>query len=147
MNIIAALFSILMPGTGQMFNKQFIKGVTFMFIEHWDNVSGHINQAIYLDLIGFHKKSWEAIDYTYAPFYPGFYVYVVWDAAYRASSQGSKLSAIIFVIAGFLGEFATLYAEFLPFPALTIGLIMIIPMLIGLLFSRLAKGDIKEKSV
>ncbi|WP_062678090.1 hypothetical protein [Parageobacillus toebii] len=47
MRNIAALFSILMPGFGQIYNGQFIKGVFFIIVEHFDNAFGHINEAIH----------------------------------------------------------------------------------------------------
>lgn len=49
MRNIAAFFSMLMPGFGQIYNRQFVKGVIFLITEHFDNAFGHINQAIYMD--------------------------------------------------------------------------------------------------
>lgn len=45
MRIIAALFSIIMPGFGQFYNRQMIKGVLFVVFEHFDNIVGNINSA------------------------------------------------------------------------------------------------------
>lgn len=131
-NAIAAFFSILLPGTGQLYNRQFLKGVLFLLIEHVDNIMGNVNTAIYYDLNGLHQRSEEAINYNYAMFYPGFYVYAVWDAWYHAGTGNPKRSGIPFVIAGFMGEFAVIYARYLPYPAFMIGMSMIIPMIIGM---------------
>lgn len=65
MRNLAALFSMLMPGFGQLYNRQFLKGVFLLIVEHYDNVFGHINQAIHLDFNGFHQKALEAANFQY----------------------------------------------------------------------------------
>jgi|GEM_PF-761064 len=132
----AAFFSILMPGVGQMYNGQIIKGIVFMLIEHFDNSFGKINKAIYLDFNGFHQQALEVLQHDFAMFYPGFYVYVVWDSYYNGEPHGNKKTAIPFVIAGFLGEIATIFSKYLPIPTLTIGLSMLIPMIATIIFYK-----------
>ena len=137
MRNIAALFSLLMPGFGQIYNGQFIRGVIFLAIEHFDNMSGKINKAIQLDFNGLHQQALEAVNYEGLLFYPGFYVYVVWDAWYFAKEGANKTTtAIPFLIGGFLGTIGTIFASKLPVPFLTVGLLMIIPMILGMIFFR-----------
>nr|WP_263326853.1 hypothetical protein [Neobacillus sp. Marseille-Q6967] len=137
MRNIAALFSMLMPGFGQLYNRQLLKGVFLVIAEHYDNVFGHINQAIHLDLNGFHQKALEAANFQYVLFYPGFYAYTVWDAWYHAKPNADKKkSAIPFLIGGFLGEFGAIFATRLAIPTLTVGLLMIIPMICGMIVLR-----------
>ncbi|MCQ6276260.1 hypothetical protein JMM81_15140 [Bacillus sp. V3B] len=137
MRIIAGLFSILMPGFGQMYNKQFLKGVVLLAIEHYNNITANINKAIFLDFNGYHQQAIEVTNFGYLLFYPGFYVYTVWDAWYHAKTGVNKMtSAIPFIIAGFIGEFGTIFAPKIPFPTLTVGLSMIIPMILGMIIFR-----------
>lgn len=137
MRNIAALFSILMPGAGQIYNRQFIRGIVFIIIEHFDNVTGKINKAIQLDFNGLHQQALETLHYEGALFYPGFYVYVVWDAWYFAKEGANKTTtAIPFIIGGFLGTIGTIYAAKLPFPTLTVSMLMIIPMILGMIIFR-----------
>lgn len=137
MRNIAALFSILMPGFGQIYNRQFVKGVAFILLEHFDNMYGNINKAIYLDFNGLHEEAVNVLNYEGALFYAGFYVYVVWDAWYYAKEGANKTTtAIPFLIGGFLGVMATIYASKLPYPVLSIGLFMIIPMIVGMIVFR-----------
>jgi len=137
MRNIAALFSILMPGFGQLYNRQFFKGVIFILFEHWGNMAGNINKAIQLDFNGLHQQALDVFVYDGVLFYPGFYAYVVWDAWYYAKEGANKTTtAIPFAIAGFLGEFGAIFAMKLPVPTLTIGLLMIIPMIIGMIIFR-----------
>lgn len=137
LRVIAALFSMLMPGLGQVYNRQFVRGIIFLIIEHYDNIFGHINTAIHLDFNGFHKESIGVANYEYILFYPGFYTYVVWDAWFFAKPGANKTkTAIPFVISGFLGEFAAIYSSRFSVPTLTTGLVMIISMVIGMVIFR-----------
>jgi len=137
MRVIAALFSMLMPGFGQIYNNQFLKGVIFVIFEHFDNIFGNINHAIYLDFNGLQHQALNQVVHEYILFYPGFYVYVVWDAWYHAKEGANKATtAIPFIIGGFLGLFGTIYSAKLPLPTLFVGLLMIIPMVIGMIIFR-----------
>ncbi|WP_394237454.1 hypothetical protein [Niallia oryzisoli] len=137
MRNISALFSMLMPGFGQIYNGQFLKGIIFVVIEHLDNIIGNINRAIQLDFNGFHQKALEVVVYDGMMFYPGFYVYAIWDAWYFAKKGADKTkTAIPFVIAGYLGEMGAIYSSRLPVPTLTVGLLMIVPMLLGMFIFR-----------
>jgi len=127
-----ALFSIFLPGCGQIFNGHVLRGILFLLIECVINVAGRINAAIHADFMGRHQEALAIVNYDYMLFYPPFYVYVTWDAVYHARPGLRKgPSAVLFLIAGIAGEMGAIYADLLPFPTLTIGLIMIIPMLIG----------------
>jgi hypothetical protein len=134
---IAALFSILMPGLGQVYNRQFVKGIIFLIIEHFDNTLGHINDAIHLDFNGFHREAINVTNFEYMLFYPGFYVYCIWDAWFFAKLGADKIkTAIPFLFSGFLGCIASIYSSHIPIPTLTIGLIMIIPMIFTVIVFR-----------
>jgi hypothetical protein len=137
MRNLAALFSMLMPGFGQLYNRQFLKSVFLLIVEHYDNVFGKINTAIHLDFNGFHQKALETANFQYVLFYPGFYAYTVWDAWYFAKPNADKTkSAIPFLIGGILGEFGAIFASRLYIPTLTVGLLMIVPMIIGMIIFR-----------
>ena len=137
MRVIAALFSMLMPGFGQIYNQQYIKGIFFVILEHYDNVSANINKAIQLDFNGFRQQALETVIYDGLLFYPGFYIYAVWDAWFYAKEGANKTkTAIAFIIGGFLGEFSSIYSSKIPIPSLTTGLLMIIPMIIGMIVFR-----------
>jgi TM2 domain-containing membrane protein YozV len=137
MRNIAALFSILMPGFGQIYNGQFMKGAFFIIVEHFHNIFGRINQAIHLDLNGLHQQAVEITNFGYLLFYPGFYAYCVWDAWYYAKPNADKTkTAIPFLIGGFLGEIGAIFANRLPIPTLMVAMFMIIPMICGIIVFR-----------
>ncbi|AWI11030.1 MULTISPECIES: hypothetical protein [Bacillaceae] len=137
MRAVSALFSILMPGFGQIYNGQIKKGIFLLVVEHFDNMLGKINRSIQLDFNGFHQEALATVIYDAMLFYPGFYVYTVWDAWFYAKEGADKgKTAIPFIIGGFLGELGAIFASKLPFPTLICGLLMIIPMLIGMVIFR-----------
>ena len=137
MRNVAAFFSIIMPGFGQIYNGQFIKGIVFVIVEHFDNVYGKINEAIHLDFNGFHQKAIETTHFEGLLFYPGFFAYCIWDAWYFAKPNGDKTkTAIPFLIGGFIGEIGAIFGDKLPIPTLTVGLLMLIPMFCGMVAFR-----------
>jgi hypothetical protein len=137
LRVVAALFSIIMPGLGQVYNRQFVKGIIFLIIEHYDNSLGHINEAIHLDFNGFHQEAIDVTKFEYMLFYAGFYTYCIWDAWFFAKPGADKTkTAIPFLIGGFLGCFASIYSSHIPFPTLTAGLVMIIPMIFSMIVFR-----------
>jgi hypothetical protein len=138
MRLVAALFSILMPGFGQIYNKQFIKGIIFVILEHFDNAYGHINKAIHLDFNGLHREALNATNFEAMMFYPGFYIYTVWDAWYYAKegTANKAKTAVPFLIGGFLGEFCAIYSSHLPIPTLITAIAMLVPMVAGMIIYR-----------
>ena len=81
-----------------------------LYFEHFDNIVGNINSAIQLDFNWFHQKALETVVYDGLLFYPGFYVYVVWDAWFYAKEGSNKTTtAIPFIIGGFLGEISAFF--------------------------------------
>ncbi|MGV3465618.1 MAG: hypothetical protein ACO1OT_10030 [Heyndrickxia sp.] len=137
MRNIAGFFSMLMPGFGQVYNRQFVKGVFFIVIELLENIFGRINKAIQLDFNGMHQEALNIVSYDYMLFYPGFYVYAVWDAWFYAKAGADKaITAIPFLIAGILGEIFAIFSSKLAVPTLTVGLIMIVPMIASMIFYR-----------
>lgn len=112
---------MLMPGFGQIYNGQFFKGVIFVLFEHFDNILGKINEAIYLDFNGHHLEAIEVTNFEYMLFYPGFYVYAIWDAWFHAKPNANKTTTPIpFFIGGILGELGALFSDKLPIPTLTV---------------------------
>lgn len=94
MRIIPALFSIIMPGFGQIYNRELVKGIIFVILEHFDNMLGRINQAIALDINGFHQQAIDATNFEVMLFYPGFYVYAVWDSWFYAREGETRLKPL-----------------------------------------------------
>jgi hypothetical protein len=126
-----------MPGFGQFYNRHFFKGVLFLAIEHIVNSLSGINKAIYLDFNGFHERALQTINYQFALFYPGVLATMAWEsfASAKDNHPGNK-PAILFLLTGTLGTFAAIYANYLPFPLLSGGLVIYAPMILAAIIFR-----------
>lgn len=124
-----------MPGLGQVHNKQFIKGVVLLIMEHALNKLSNINLGLMLSFNGRYNEALQVINYDYALFYPGFYVLCVYDAVLYAYPNLDKNCSIWFIISGLVGCFGIFFNRFIPLPIITIGLTMIMVMLLGIYVS------------
>lgn len=137
LRVITVLLAIVMPGVAQIVNRHYLKGILFLILEHLINYFAHLNRAIYLDLNGFHTKALQTLSYDFALFYPGFFTLTIWDAfVYATSNPPSNKAAIFFLIGGFLGTVVVIYSRYVPFPLLSGGLSIIIPLLLGVIIFR-----------
>ncbi|WP_309123133.1 hypothetical protein [Paenibacillus sp.] len=136
--IYAAVFAIIMPGLGQIYNGQILKGFAYLIIEHVVNTLARINQSIYLDFNGLHAEALQNVNYQFALFYPGIYIIGILDAYRNAVKDVPPAPAVdpYFIAAGFLGTVSVIYPRFLPFPLLLGGGAIIVPILIGVWIHR-----------
>src|SRR5690625_7767665 len=82
------LWSIALPGFGQLLNRKYVKGILLVSLEFIVNVLGKVNQVI---LLSFHGEIEEAIhqaDYLWLMFYPCLYFFAIWDAYKDAGEIG-----------------------------------------------------------
>ncbi|AZN41717.1 hypothetical protein [Paenibacillus albus] len=132
MRTIAVICSILMPGFGQLFNRQYFKALILLLLEIGLNSTIHLNHVIKLDMLGHDDKILHAANLGVAHFYPGFYVMNTWDAFASAKPYPPDYRAIIFfIIAGFAGTFCVIFSEYIPNPVVTSGLSMIAIIVTG----------------
>ncbi|WP_148931619.1 hypothetical protein [Paenibacillus methanolicus] len=128
---------MVMPGGGQIYNRQIIKGFAFFFWEHTLNYLGCINKAIYLDLNGHHSEALSMLDYQFALFYPAVYVLGVFDAFHDAKVENPNSNAgSFFILGGILGTLSLVFLKYFPYPLLVGGLCMIVPIMIGVILFR-----------
>lgn len=83
------LWSIALPGFGQILNHKYVKGLLLVGLEFLINVMGNLNYVI---LLSFNGKIQEAINqtnYLWLMFYPCLYFFAMWDA-YRDAGGGNK---------------------------------------------------------
>ena len=84
----AALWSLAIPGFGQIINKKYLKGLTLIGLEILINMRSGLNTII---IYSFHGQTLEAINltnYQWLMFYPCVYLFAIWDA-YR-DAGGTK---------------------------------------------------------
>lgn len=105
--VLAALWSAAIPGFGQMYNRQFAKGVLFIFMEFLINNYSHLNMAILYSWLFQIEKAQQVIDYQWLLFYPCFYIFAIYDAYHvsclRSEKPESKRMAVPFVVTWLVG--------------------------------------------
>lgn len=69
----ALLWSIALPGFGQLLNKKHIKGILFIVLEFLINMGANFNEGIRLSFLGETKQSLEVMNMQWLMFYPCLY--------------------------------------------------------------------------
>ena len=124
----ALLWSIALPGFGQLLQKQYIKGILFVVLEFLINVQSHFNEAIRFSFMGDIHQSISVIDFQWLMFYPCLYFFAMWDA-FRSVGPVSKYSFLPFVFSAYFVTVGLMYST-----KLTIGGILFGPIWLPMLF-------------
>lgn len=130
-----ALWSIAIPGFGQLMNKRYFKGIILIALEFIINVKANINTAIVLSFLGQTEQAVMLSNYQWLMFYPCVYLYSIWDAYKDGSEKKEKpLLFLPFAIAAYVETVGVIYSKvfrikgkllgpiFLPMACIFIGL-------------------------
>jgi hypothetical protein len=74
------LWSIALPGFGQLLNRKYIKGLVFIFLEFLINVLANFNSIIMYSFNGEIERSFLEANYLWLMFYPCLFFFSMWDA-------------------------------------------------------------------
>ncbi|KKI92438.1 membrane protein [Bacillus sp. SA1-12] len=99
-------WSIAFPGFGQLLNRQYLKGILFIFLELFVNIQANFNIAIISSFLGDIHTSIEQIDFQWLMFYPCLYFFSMWDAV-KDVSDGKEDSSLLFLPFVFAAYFVT----------------------------------------
>ena len=140
------LWSIALPGFGQLLNGKYIKGIVLISLELLVNVQGNLNEII---LLSFHGEVEEAIqqaDYQWLMFYPCLYFFAMWDAFKNAGGAKSRFAFLPFVFAAYFMTIGTIYSSKLTLFDVLLGPIWlpILCTILGLFVGFLLQGIIKK---
>jgi hypothetical protein len=105
------LWSIAIPGFGQLLNGKYVKGILLIFLEFLINSSANINQAIVLSFLGQTERAMQQTNYQWLMFYPCVYLYGIWDAYRDGQEKESPLLFIPFAIAAYLETIGVIYSR------------------------------------
>lgn len=97
----AILWSIALPGFGQILNKQIIKGILFITLEFLVNVFSNFNTAIMLSFLGDFEGAAKAVNYQWLMFYPCLYFFAMWDAHRSATQNTSRYIFLPYVFSAY----------------------------------------------
>lgn len=107
------LWSIALPGFGQILNGKFLKGLLLIVLEFLINLQSNLNEVI---IASFHGDITQAITYSnyqWLMFYPCIYMFGIWDAYKDSSGVISPYDAIPFVFGAYFGTIGVIYSNHL----------------------------------
>jgi hypothetical protein len=105
------LWSIALPGFGQLLNGKFLKGLLLISLEFLVNVQSRLNTII---ILSFNMNIVEAIrqaDFQWLMFYPCLYLFAIWDAYRDAGGGKSRYATLPLVFGAFAGTVGIIYSH------------------------------------
>lgn len=105
------LWSIALPGFGQLLNGAYFKGLILIMLEFIINVKSNLNMAIIESFYGNIEKAIQLTNYQWLMFYPCVYLFAIWDAYRDAGDSKHLYSAIPFVFSAYLGTVGVIYSR------------------------------------
>jgi hypothetical protein len=100
------LWSIALPGFGQLLNQKYVKGIVFIFLECLINIQSNFNKAIISSFQGNMDASIDQVDLQWLMFYPCLYFFSMWDAV-KDANRGQENSTLLFLPFVFAAYFVT----------------------------------------
>ncbi|WP_066507615.1 hypothetical protein [Abyssisolibacter fermentans] len=119
--IEVTLWSIAIPGFGQLINKKYIKGIIFISLEFLINMKSNLNIAIILSFQGKISAAINQVNYQWLMFYPCIYMFAIWDAFIDSSNERKSSCFLPFVVAAYSGTIGVIYSENLKFMGILFG--------------------------
>jgi hypothetical protein len=109
--IEAFLWSIALPGFGQLLNGKFFKGLLLIGLEFLINVQSNLNEIIISSFHGEIEKTINQTNYQWLMFYPCVYMFGIWDA-YRDAGGGTTPYAVVpFAFGAFFGTVGIIFSN------------------------------------
>jgi len=149
------LWSIALPGFGQLLNKKYIKGIILIVLEVVVNVQSNFNIAIISSFHGDISASLEEVNLRWLMFYPCLYFFAMWDAVKDADDQGKNSSLLFlpFVFAAYFVTVGLIYSSEVKLFGHLIGpiflpMIFVLPgVIIGLVIRKLIKIFVNKNTI
>lgn len=115
------LWSVALPGFGQLLNGKYIKGILLLFLEFLINIQSNFNEVIVLSFRGHIASAIQETNYEWLMFYPCFYLFAAWDA-YRDDMGNKKPHLFLpFVFAAFFVTLGLIYSQNLKIVGILLG--------------------------
>ncbi|HET7627774.1 MAG TPA: hypothetical protein VFK44_05230 [Bacillales bacterium] len=105
------LWSLALPGFGQLLRRQYVKGILLLVLEFMINVRANFNEVILLSFQGRITEAIARTDYEWLMFYPCFYMFAAWDAYRYEAKTPSRLTYLPFVFGAFFVTVGLIYSN------------------------------------
>lgn len=104
------LWSIALPGFGQILNGKYVKGLLLIGLELLINNQSRLNEVIISTFYGHIQEAITHTNYQWLMFYPCIYMFSIWDAFKDAEGKVSSFDFIPFVCGAYLGTIGVIYS-------------------------------------
>lgn len=137
------LWSIALPGFGQLLNRKFLKGILFIVLEFVINEQSHFNKLILFSFNGDIEKAIRHTEYQWLMFYPCVYFFAMWDAYKDAGGGKEPYSFLPFVFSAYFVTVGLVFSSKVKLFGILLGtvwfpMLCVVPgVLIGILLKRL----------
>jgi hypothetical protein len=106
-----ALWSVAIPGFGQLLNGKYFKGAILIFLEFLINVQANINTIIVSSFLGETELAVQQANYQWLMFYPCVYIFSIYDAYKDGSKEVSPLLFIPFAFSAYIETVGVIYSK------------------------------------
>lgn len=86
----AAVWSMVLPGFGQFYNKDYIIGFVLIGFEFLINLKSNVNLSLVNSFTGDFSQAHSIIDYRWGMFYPSLYAFSIWQAFNAAKAHNDR---------------------------------------------------------
>jgi hypothetical protein len=137
------LWSIALPGFGQILNGEIIKGLLLVGLEFLINSQSNLNEIIILSFHGEIRQTISQTNYQWLMFYPCIYMFGIWDA-YKDAGRGKTPFAVIpFAFGAFFGTIGIIFSCYF-LGAVWLG---IIGLFFGIVLGILIRIILRDKTI
>ncbi|GGJ97490.1 hypothetical protein GCM10007063_19780 [Lentibacillus kapialis] len=105
------LWSIALPGFGQLLNRKYFKGLLLIALEFIVNVLGNFNDVIILSFNGNIQEAINQTHYGWLMFYPCLYFFSIWDAYKDAEGESNPYAFIPFVFSAYFVTVGLIFSQ------------------------------------
>ncbi|USK61755.1 hypothetical protein [Peribacillus asahii] len=105
------LWSIALPGFGQILNGKFLKRLLLIALEFLINIQSNLNSVIISSFYGRINETVIEVNYQWLMFYPCLYMFGIWDAYKDTEGAITPYDAIPFVVGAYFGTIGVIYSS------------------------------------
>jgi hypothetical protein len=115
------LWSIAIPGFGQLLNGKYVKGTILIVLEFLINTNSNLNSLIMLSFNGRINEAIQVTNFQWLLFYPCVYVFAMWDSVKEAHGYNPPFFYLPFVVGAYLGTVGIFYSKTFTFFGILLG--------------------------
>jgi hypothetical protein len=105
------IWSIALPGCGQLLNGKIVKGLVLLILEFLINQQSSLNGVIIASFQGNIEQAIQLTNYQWLMYYPCFYMFSIFDAYRDAANSSRPYSALPFASAAFLATVGVVFSD------------------------------------